>query len=119
VKPLPYLHLMPRVHEDFRQCLHFVAQHPWGRPSDRAMDIVLGIEKALSGPELNRVRSRRPSPGVELRRCNAAQFAIVYAYLRPTTEFPHGVVSIRAIRHSRARDVFLGVRESRAGYRAA
>lgn len=119
MKPLPYLHLMPRVHRDFRQCLDFVAQQPWGKPNDRALDIVLGIEKVLAGPELNRVRSRRPSTGIELRRCNAAQFAVVYTYMRPSALFPDGLVSIRAIRHSRARDVLSGVREPREDYKAA
>jgi hypothetical protein len=118
VKPLPYLHLMPRVRRDFRRCLDFVARQPWGKPSDRESDIYLGIERARLGPELNRVGSRRRSSGIELRRCNAAQFVIVYAYLPPSTSFPHGIVSIRAIRHSRVRDVFSGVKESRESYGA-
>jgi hypothetical protein len=52
-----------------------------------------------------------PLTGLELRRCNAAQFAIVYAYLRPTERFPQGIVSIRAVRHVREKDVFEGVKE--------
>jgi hypothetical protein len=37
---------------------------------------------------------------------------IVYAYFKPTTSRPNGLVSIRAIRHRRVRDVFLGVRDT-------
>jgi hypothetical protein len=105
VKLLPYLHVMPRVDRDIEECLDFVARQPWGRPSDRELDIWLGIEKALIGPESSRVHSRRPETGIELRRCSAARFVIVYAYLPPTDRSPRGVVSIRAVRHSRVKDV--------------
>jgi hypothetical protein len=102
---------MPRVDRDIKQCLAFVRRQPWGKPSDRKLDIRRGIEKALARPEANRVGSWRPETGLELRRCNAAQFVIIYAYLRPTVRFDSGVVSIRAVRHSRVEDVFSGVRE--------
>ncbi|MDB6156552.1 MAG: hypothetical protein JWO04_258 [Gammaproteobacteria bacterium] len=42
---------------------------------------------------------------------NDRKLVIVYAYLRPTVRFARGVVSIRAVRHSRVKDVFSGVRE--------
>ena len=112
----PYLHVMPRVDRDIKRCLAFVARQPWGKPSDRELDIRRGIETALARPESNRVGSWRPETGLELRRCNAAQFAIVYAYLRPTARFARGVVSIRAVRHSRVEDVFSGVKEPTAAY---
>jgi hypothetical protein len=116
VKLLPYLHAMPRVDRDIKQCLAFVRRQPWGKPNDRKLDIRRGIEKALARPEANRVGSSRPETGLELRRCNAAQFVIIYAYLRPTVRFDTGVVSIRAVRHSRVKDVFSGVREPTATY---
>jgi hypothetical protein len=111
---LPYLHVMPRVERDIEECLDFVARQPWGKPGDRELDICLGIAKALLRPDSNRVGSWRPEIGIELRRCNAAQFVIVYAYLRPTDRFASGVVSIRAVRHSRVEDVFSGVKEPAA-----
>jgi len=46
--------------------------------------------------------------GIELRRCNAAQFVIVYAYLRPTVRYASGVVSIRAVRTLPRRGRVLG-----------
>jgi hypothetical protein len=82
---------------------------------DRIADILKGVEQALLHPESNRVEALRPETGLELRQCKAAQFAIVYAYLRPTERFPRGVVSIRAVRHSREADVFAGVRELMSG----
>lgn len=103
MKLLPYLHTMPRVRKNIRQCLEFVAQQPRGRPHDRALDICFGIEKALMRPESNRISVWRPSAGIGLRRCSAAHFVIVYAYLPATIRFPRGVVSIRAVRHSRVK----------------
>jgi hypothetical protein len=116
VKLLPYLHVMPRVDRDIKQCLAFVRRQPWGKPRDRQLDIRRGIEKALARPESNRVGSWRPETGIELRRCNAAQFVIVYAYLRPTVRYANGVVSIRAVRHCRVEDVLSGVKEPTATY---
>jgi hypothetical protein len=116
VKLLPYLHVMPRVDRDIKRCLAFIRRQPWGKPDDRKLDIRRGIEEALARPESNRVGSWRPETGIELRRCDAAQFAIVYAYLRPTERFASGVVSIRAVWHSRVKDVFSGVKEPTAAY---
>ena len=70
-----------------------------------------GIRKVLQRPQLHRVQARRPSTGLELRSRNAAQFAIVYAYIEPSDILPSGIVSIRAIRHRRAKNIFTGVRE--------
>jgi hypothetical protein len=69
-----------------------------------------GILKILLGPRLNRIGVRRPLTGIELRRFGVAQFAIIYAYFPPSQRFPNGIVSIRAIRHWRVKDVFSGVK---------
>lgn len=111
MKLIPYLHVMPRVEKDIDGCIDFVARQPWGKPHDRRLDIRRGIEKVLLRPESNRVGAWRPVTGLQLRGCRAAQFVIIYAYLLPTTQFPRGVVSIRAVRHSRVKDVFEGVKE--------
>jgi hypothetical protein len=108
---LPYLHVMPRVDRDIKQCLAFIARQPWGKPNDRRSDIRRGIERVLALPEANHAEVRRSTSGIWLRRCYAAQFVIVYAYLPPTVPFDAGVVSIRAVRHSRVKDVFSGVKE--------
>lgn len=114
MKPLPKLHFMPRARTDIKQCLRFVSRQPWGRPSDRKRNIDRGIDYVRRGPELNNIGARRRRLGLELRRHNAAQFAIIYAYFRPSTELPCGMVSIRAVRHSRVKNVFAGVREQSA-----
>jgi hypothetical protein len=56
--------------------------------------------------------------GLEYRRYNAAQFAIIYAYLAPSAQYPNGMISIRAIRHGSERNVFWGVRDRAVPYGA-
>lgn len=119
MQPLPHLDLMPRVLDDIDDCLTFVACQPWGKPADRRRDIFRGIGDVRIRPKRRPVQARRPKTGVELRRYYVAQFAIVYAYFEPDVEFPAGVVSIRAIRHRRVRNVFSGVKEQRLSYRLA
>jgi hypothetical protein len=116
VKLPPYLHLMPRVRRDIKRCLDFVGRQPWGKPGDRELDIYRGIEKVRANPEANHRELRRPDTGIWLRRCYAAQFVIVYTYLPPTDPLQPGVVSIRAVRHSRVEDVFSGVKEPTPTY---
>ena len=108
---LPMLHWMPRVERDIRRCLGFIERQPWGKPDDRELDIYRGIEAVCSRPEANRAELRRADTGIWLRRCRAAQFVIVYAYLPSTDPNLRGVVSIRAVRHMRVEDVFSGVKE--------
>jgi len=111
---LPHLDLLPRALEDIEDCLRFIGGFPRGRVDDRERDIVRGIGEVLSSPKRRRAEARRANSGVELRRHYVAQFAIVYAWFEPNAEFPNGVVSIRAVRHRRVRNVFLGVKDSAA-----
>jgi hypothetical protein len=119
VSSVPYLHMMPRVRRDINRSVKFVAQQPWGKPAERSTDIQRGIVRVLRSPKLKPVRVRRPATGIELRRSSVAQFVIVYAFLQPSPLFPNGIVSIRAVRHSRVRNVFSGVREPEFGTRVA
>ncbi len=107
---LPLGRMTARARRDLDECLQFVADQPWGEPAARRRDILVEIRRIRSAPEQRRVETVRSS-GVELRRRSAAQFVIVYAYFKPRKRLPHGLVSIRAIRHRRVRDVFSGVRE--------
>jgi hypothetical protein len=93
------------------RCVAFIARHEWGRPIDRARDILQGVGEILRDPLINRVKSRRRKPGLEYRRHNAAQFAIIYVCVSPSALFPRGMISIRAIRHASERNVFWGVKE--------
>ena len=112
--PFPRLHEMPRVARDAEQILAFIARQPWGDPVGRKKDMERGIDQILEQPGRSKVCIRRRGTGIELRRHNIAQFSIIYAYVAPNSEHPHGLVSIRAIRHRRVNNVFTGVRESRA-----
>jgi hypothetical protein len=116
VTPRPMLHWMPRVERDFRRCLGFVGRQPWGKPDDREFDIYLGIETACAYPLANCAELRRLDTGIWLRRCNTAQFVVVYTYLPSRDPDLPGVVSIRAIRHRRVEDVFAGVKEPLVEY---
>ena len=113
----PDVHRMPRVARDIEQLLAFVTRQPWGDPTGRKKDICCGIDQIMAHPRRNRVCIQRLETGIELRRHNIAQFAIIYAYVPPDGEHPHGLVSIRAIRHRRVNNVFTGVREPHAPYR--
>lgn len=110
--PLPKLHRVPRVRDDIEHLVKFVREQPYGNAIMRASEIYRAIRAILRGPELNEVTMRRKDSGIELRRYNVRQFVVVYAYFAPSVTYPNGMVSIRAVRHSRVRDVFRGVREA-------
>jgi hypothetical protein len=107
---------MSRIDRDIKECIAFIARQPWGKPNDRTLDIQRGIERTLALPEASRPEVWRPRQGFWLRRCNAVQFVIVYVYLPAREVSARGVVSIRAIRHSRVKDVFSGVKEPTTAY---
>jgi hypothetical protein len=107
----PKVHAMPRVARDMDQLLAYIARQPWGDLASRRNDMYRGISQIAAHPRRNRVCIRRAASGIELRRHNIAQFAIIYAYIAPNAENPRGVVSIRAVRHRRVSNVFTGVRE--------
>jgi hypothetical protein len=116
VKPLPYLHVMPRVNRDIEKCVDFVGRQPWGKPDDREADTYRGIERACVQPEASRVEVCNGQSGIGLRRRKAAQFVIVYTYLPSRDPNLPGVVSVRAVRYSRTKNVFSGVKEPSAQY---
>ena len=114
---LPFVHVMPRVHDDIRDCLDFIDRQPRGDSRARLRDIDAAIEAIVRWPALGSPGIRRPALGRELRRRRAAQFSIIYAYFPADSRFPRGCVSLRAIRHRRVRNVFHGVKEQSAtGY---
>jgi len=110
---------MPRVHRDIEDCLKFIEGYLWGKRQDRARDIRHAFRHIRERPLMNCVEARRRSAGVELRRCNVRQFAIIYAFFQPSARFPRGLVSIRAVRHWRVKNVFTGVKEPTTRYGSA
>ena len=106
----PLVRMTSRAKRDLADCLNFIARYPWGDIAAREQDIYFEMDNIRRCPEQRRIEARR-SGGIKLRGRAAAQFVIVYAYFRPTQRRPRGRVRIRAIRHRRVRDVFMGVRE--------
>ncbi len=109
---LPALDIQDRVYPDIGRLVHFISRQPWGKSVNREQDIDDAINMILRGPELNNVDTVRRKSGVALRRHNARQFSIIYVYDPPSDASPNGRVSIRAVRHSRVKNVFKGVREN-------
>lgn len=105
-----HLSFTRRARREIDECVHFVARIPRGKPADRRNDLIRGLEFVREFPERNPVEVRRRT-GIELRKHYARQFAIVYSWFKPNEDCPGGEVSIRAVRHWRVRNVFLGVRE--------
>ena len=108
---LPKLHLMPRVQSDIDRCVEFVAQQPWGKPSDRELDIYQGFAVVRAYPKVYRAEAFRQDSNLWLRRYRMAQFVIIYAHMESSDPSLPDVVSIRAVRHVREKDVFAGVKE--------
>ena len=106
---LPCLHVTPQVKRDITACLSLGDGPSWRQYRERVFGIDLAVLRAVLLPEQNHPHVSRPKTGLELRRCNAGQFVVVYAYFPPTENHPRGVVSIRAVRYSRARDLSAGV----------
>jgi hypothetical protein len=109
---LPKLRMVARAKRDITQCLSFIADQRWGDPHGRRLDIFYAMDLICVLPQGRRVEHTRKSSGARLRRCSAAQFVVIYAYFKPTKPWPTGLVSIRAIRHRRVRNVFSGVRDT-------
>jgi plasmid stabilization system protein ParE len=105
----PPVKLKSRAKRDFTACLQFIEQQPWGDAAARERDILEAMERIREAPEWRRIEIVRHR-GVGLRRHPAAQFVIIYAYFKPKKGLAQGLVSIRAIRHRRVKNVFLGVR---------
>jgi hypothetical protein len=111
VNPLPELSFMPRVWIDLDACIGFVARQPWGDPEEREREIHSAFEQIRQAPLARPISGWVPGTSIGLRRYYVRQFVVVYAYFSPAETGLRGLVSIRAVRHHRERDVLLGVRE--------
>ena len=38
---MPFVHVMPSIGKDCRDCLEFIARQPWGNPAARGSDIAI------------------------------------------------------------------------------
>jgi plasmid stabilization system protein ParE len=113
------IHWTPRAETEVDECIDFICRQPRGKPEDRELDIEQAIDEIRAYPEDNRPERYVPDTRLWLRRCEAAQLVIVYAYLRAKDPALPGTVGIRAVRHMRVADVFEGVRERIYEWRAS
>ena len=111
MKPLPYVHRMPRVKADIKDCLSF-RESRYGSGATRKNEILVALKRVYAHPKARRVALRKSRVDVELRAHHVAQFVIIYAYFEPNAVMPYGMVSIRAIRHRRVRNLFYGVKDA-------
>jgi plasmid stabilization system protein ParE len=84
--------LTPRARRDIEKRVAFVARFPCGKPEERRSEIYAALERIRQFPEQHPVKIRRKRSGLELRRHDVSQFAIVYAYLRPVEERPRETI---------------------------
>jgi plasmid stabilization system protein ParE len=84
------------------------------RPRHRITRIRREARLIAENPKLYPVEWVHPISGIEFRCKNVDQFVIIYAYFEPTSSMPNGLVSVRAIRHGRQRNIFWCVEESGA-----
>jgi plasmid stabilization system protein ParE len=105
------LRLTPRARRNIEECIAFIARFPRGKPEERRREIYAAFRQLCEFPERHAIEVRRRRSAIALRRHQVDQFTIIYAYLRATDDQPSGIVSIRAVRHRRIADAFLGVRE--------
>lgn len=106
------LRLTPRALRNIEERVAFVARFPGGKPEERRRAIHAAFQQICEFPERHPIEVRRRRSGLELRRHDVEQFAIIYAYLPPVEKRPCAIVTVRAVQHRRTKDVFFGVREN-------
>ena len=112
MKSLPKIAFKPRVQSDVRRLLKFIGRQPWGKAEERKQELKAAYERIRCAPLARPVHRWVSYTRVGLRCYYASRFAIVYAWFGKTEKHPRGLVSIRAVRHHRERDVFFGVKNT-------
>jgi hypothetical protein len=103
-----------RVRHDVNKLMAALCKHSRGNAPARRHEIYAAMYEIAQAPASRPVRFRRRSTGVELRRWDIRQFTLIYSYDPPSRAAPHGIVCVRAVRHSRVGNVFGYVRETPA-----
>ena len=114
MKRIPRVRYTEEAGRDFDRCRHFLRRHSPENAWRRTRQLLSAVRRIRENPEINAVREISPKTGLLLRRCNVAQFVIVYVYFRPSALEPDGLVSLRAFRHASEEDVFWEVHEQAA-----
>ena len=110
----PNFSFTDQAKRDIDWCRAFLRGIPGTKPARRIREIHKAARLILDSPKLYPVEKIHPVSGLDFRRKNVGQFAIIYAYLEPTSSLPNGEVSIRAVRHGAKEDVLFRVEEPRS-----
>lgn len=113
-KPEPPLIFSDKAIDDLARCRLFLQRKNVPQPEKRIREIKKAARLLVHCPKLYPVEEIHPVSGLRFRRKCVGQFAIIYAYLEPTTSLPNGAISVRRIRHGGEADVFFGVAEARS-----
>lgn len=112
MKSLPKVALTPRARKDIRNLLSYIGRQKRGKLLDRKAELNAAFEMIQRAPTSRPVRRWATATHLGLRCRYTRSFAVIYALLNNVGIGDDSIVSIRAVRHCRARDVFFGVRES-------
>jgi plasmid stabilization system protein ParE len=82
---LPRIKYTKEARRDFDQCRHFLRRHSPATAQRRIREIIRAIRRIRENPEMRPVRQVSTETGLPLRRCNVAQFVIVYVYFQPSS----------------------------------
>lgn len=91
----------------------FLLRRGASQPARRIREVLKAARHISQCPKLYPVEAIHPISGLDFRRKNVGQFAIIYSWLEPNRALPNGMVSVRAIRHGAEEDVLFRVEESR------
>jgi plasmid stabilization system protein ParE len=98
---------------DIDRCRLFLERKGVSHPERHIRAIYAAARMLRDSPKLYPVEEIHAVSGLEFRRKNVGQFALLYAFLDPSPLHPRGLVSIRRVRHGAEEDVMLRVEERR------
>ena len=84
----PKLVFTDQANRDMERCRLFLQRKGIRQPLHRIREIRRAARLLLNSPKLYPVEEVHAISGLEFRRKNVGQFAIIYAYLEPTPTLP-------------------------------
>ena len=111
--PKPMIFFTDQANRDMERCRLFLQRVGVSTPEGRIREIHRAARLLRDSPKLYPVEEVHAISGLEFRRKNIGQFALVYAFLEPSPSQPAGAVSIRRVRHGAEEDVLFRVEERR------
>ena len=111
--PKPRIFFTDQANRDIDRCRLFLQRMGVSKPERRIRAIHKAARLLRDSPKLYPVEEVHAVSGLEFRRKNIGQFALIYAFLEPSPSQPKGEISIRRVRHGAEEDVFFRVEERR------